>query len=597
MGVVVSLSCFLSDLCLHSVSFLLLWTAYFSLFTVGQDFLHFQWDTLLLEIGLISILYARLPLLQSPNHISLANVLGRELIRWLSFRLLFSSGLVKLLSGCPTWWHLTALFYHFETQCLPNPLSWYFHQLPSPFLHFGVGFTYFSMLFCPWCFYSPFRILRLCAVAANLAMQGLILFSGNYNFFNILTIGMVLVVCDDKDFYDFRVLSALRIALGAKNYYKNEESDEKSEWEKWKCVGEMCILVVFVVGIWTFYLPLGEILVGKLSFSMFDLRSVVLFTQLNSNYLRFGLSLPPYYVLFMCTRHLVHSCESISPTILPTVRYLLRSGCVLALFGVGWVLLVASYVPFTHGIEVDLEKMPLVRGEIYRDVYRMVSPLQSVHAYGLFRRMTGVGGRPELVIQGSADGKNWQDYIFPYKPQAVDRPCPVNIPHQPRLDWQMWFAALQEPNSSWFFSLIHKLFLNSPSVLSLFANNPFPDKPPEYIKVQLFSYNFTTIPSHQWGKGENKPEFWRDVGNMGNLPKDTWTRKYRRDWLPPLAHDSEGLLSVFKQLSLPPPSVARKRRKVELHPLHFVPVVEGVSAVICVWGVRRILAKAFKSPE
>lgn len=279
MGSFVALAAFLTEFCSNSLTFLLLWSSYLSVFTIGQDFLSFQWDILLLEVGLIAVLYARLPVLQCTNDLSTANILGRELIRWLSFRLLFSSGVVKLLAGCPTWWNLSALYYHFETQCLPTPLSWYFHQLPSSFLHFGVAFTYFAMIYSSWLFYSPFKSLRFLGVMVNIAMQGLILVSGNYNFFNILTMGLVLSVCDDEDFRRYRGLRWLRIGLGVKEDYYEEKEGNQGEWEimlnRWKMILSVGICVGFIGYIWTVYLPLGHILAGKLPFTASDLREIV----------------------------------------------------------------------------------------------------------------------------------------------------------------------------------------------------------------------------------------------------------------------------------------------------------------------------------
>lgn len=278
-GCLVALAAFVTERCYHSLTFLILWASYLSVFTVGQEFLSFQWDILLLEIGLIAVIYARIPLLQGPEDLSAANILGRELVRWLSFRLLFSSGVVKLQAGCPTWWHLSALYYHFETQCLPNPLSWYFHQLPAHFLHLGVAFTYFAMIYCSCLFYSPLRMLRLLAVLVNIAMQVLILVSGNYNFFNILTIGLVLSVCDDKDFRRYRGLKYLRMVLGVKDYYVDQAKEEKTAWELRLIRGKIVLSIVLCIGfigyIWTQCLPLDQILAGKLPFTASDLRSIV----------------------------------------------------------------------------------------------------------------------------------------------------------------------------------------------------------------------------------------------------------------------------------------------------------------------------------
>ena len=91
------------------------------------------------------------------------------------------------------------------------------------------------------------------------------------------------------------------------------------------------------------------------------------------------------------------------------------------------------------------------------------------------------------------DGRNWQTYQFKYKPVNLDQKLSWNIPHQPRLDWQMWFAALETPAAdSWFARFMLKLQEGSPQVLSLLAYNPFPEKPPIYVRALLYRYFYTT---------------------------------------------------------------------------------------------------------
>ena len=181
----------LSSLCLacmeNSLTFSLLWLCYYYFFTIGGTFLSFQWDILLLEVGFMAIFYVRVPF---TTGILQSQVFARELLRWLLFRYTFGSGMVKLLSNCPTWWSLTALYYHYETQCLPTPLSWYFHQLPDIFQRFSVAVTYFILIFTPPLFLLPVRSLRIFAGVCQLVLQILIALTGNYNFFNILSIGL-----------------------------------------------------------------------------------------------------------------------------------------------------------------------------------------------------------------------------------------------------------------------------------------------------------------------------------------------------------------------------------------------------------------------
>jgi lipase maturation factor 1 len=119
----------------------------------------------------------------------------------------------------------------------------------------------------------------------------------------------------------------------------------------------------------------------------------------------------------------------------------------------------------------------------------MIEPLHIVSAYGLFAVMTV--NRREIVIQGSYDGQEWRDYEFWYKPGDVTRCASWNIPHQPRLDWQMWFAALDDPRHlPWFWRFAERLLENAPAVTALLEKNPFPEKPPTYVRAEFYEYTF-----------------------------------------------------------------------------------------------------------
>ncbi len=111
--------------------------------------------------------------------------------------------------------------------------------------------------------------------------------------------------------------------------------------------------------------------------------------------------------------------------------------------------------------------------------------------------------RPEIVVEGSNDGEHWAAYEFPYKPGDVRRPPPVVAPHQPHLDWQMWFAALGTyQENRWFVNFMVRLLQGEPAVLRLLAWNPFPKAPPRYIRARLFEYRFTTWGARAWWRRE-----------------------------------------------------------------------------------------------
>jgi hypothetical protein len=139
-----------------------------------------------------------------------------------------------------------------------------------------------------------------------------------------------------------------------------------------------------------------------------------------------------------------------------------------------------------------------------------LGPLRIVNGYGLFRVMTK--SRPEIVVEGSADGNEWLPYEFKWKPGALDRAPGWVAPHQPRLDWQMWFAALGDYRQNpWFVSLLERLLRNTPEVTRLLARNPFPEIRPRYIRARVYEYRFTNWAEHRatgaWWKREESGEY------------------------------------------------------------------------------------------
>jgi hypothetical protein len=112
-----------------------------------------------------------------------------------------------------------------------------------------------------------------------------------------------------------------------------------------------------------------------------------------------------------------------------------------------------------------------------------------VNLYHVFPTMTTQ--RIELEILGSADGIEWRPYHFRYKPDLLNQRPKFIIPHQPRIDWQMWFVTLHQRHLPWFEHFLEALLDNSPSVKSLLANDPFPDTAPRYLRVDAYRYQFT----------------------------------------------------------------------------------------------------------
>ena len=365
---------------------ILLFLLYLSLYRAGQIFMNFQWETLLLEAGLLAIFLQRGP-----------TVLVLFLYHWLLFRLRFMSGFFKLATGDPSWVGLTALDHYFETQPLPHAGAWYAHWLPEWLHRAGVGFTFFTELLVPFFIFLP-RPFRLAAVAITLLMQLMILATSNHNFFNLLTIALCLLLLDDR-------------ALDRLLPWRRSGTNEQPESE-----------------------PAHPGLAHKASLSFVAL--MLLVASLAGFYgAAFHRPLPPLLA------QLVQSVQN---------------------FGVG-------------------------------AIYHVFPNMQTE--------------RQELVVEGSNDGEHWQAYRFRYKPQELDRITPFIVPHQPRLDWLIWFVPTQHPAQLyWFGEFMYSLERGAKPVLALLAHNPFPEQPPKYLRVTAWRYRFTTPrerrQSGQWWKRE-----------------------------------------------------------------------------------------------
>jgi hypothetical protein len=146
-----------------------------------------------------------------------------------------------------------------------------------------------------------------------------------------------------------------------------------------------------------------------------------------------------------------------------------------------------------------------------------VAPFRTINNYGLFAVMTKT--RPEIILEGSTDGRIWKEYGFKWKPGATGKPPLFVAPYQPRLDWQMWFAALGNLRQNpWFSNLMLRILQGEPAALKLLGVNPFPEKPPRFLRAALFQYKFTTF--------EQKA-----------ASGDWWERSYQGDYCPPISLD------------------------------------------------------------
>jgi predicted DCC family thiol-disulfide oxidoreductase YuxK len=388
-----------------------LWMLYLSLITVGDIFYGYQWDNLLLEVGLLAIFLAPLRWLPRAAREKPPSRVAVWLLRLLLFKLMFLSGVVKLTSGDTLWRNLTALSRHYETQPLPNAFAWQMHQMPLAFQKGSCVLMFAIELVAPFLLLAP-RRLRMAGGISIAALQIFILLTGNYTFFNWLTIVLCVLSLDDFTW-------AAIVPRKLSQFYANRSTVLAANQKLFRLGNLPVALIALVFG----------------SISLME---------------------------------------------------------IVAAFGA---------LPFWSRSVVAM--------------YRWVSPLRSINSYGLFAVMTP--DRPEIIVEGSNDGSEWKEYLFRYKPGPLNRRPPFVAPHQPRLDWQMWFAALSDVRENgWFVNFCARLLQGSPEVIALLEENPFPTGPPKFIRARLYDYQFTTR------------EERRRTGNW-------WKRELKREYLPAIS--------------------------------------------------------------
>ncbi|WP_431214011.1 lipase maturation factor family protein [Puia sp. P3] len=399
------LSCILLAGYANALVMTVLWFLYMSIVHVGQDWYGYGWEIQLLETGFLAIFLCPLldprpfPRMPPPLQIII-------LFRWLIFRIMVGSGMIKL-RGDETWTNRTALYYHFETQPMPGPFSRWFHFLPRWTLQVGVWFNWLAELVAPWFVFWP-RIGRHIAGCVIILLQVILILSGNLSFLNWLTIVPALACFDD--------------------------------------------------GWWARVLP----------------------------------------------RRLVRMAEQAQARAAEPGR---DAGAVI--WSVTVIVVLLSVEPALN---------ILSSRQIMNTSY---DPLDLVNTYGAF----GSVGRERLnvVFEGADDTTGvWKPYPYKGLPADPDKRPPQIAPYHLRLDWQMWFAAMATPEEyAWTYHLVWKLLHNDPGALRLFAGNPFPDRPPRYIRAILYRYSF--VRSGHWWRREQ-------VGNP---------------WIPPMSTDNPKLREIL----------------------------------------------------
>ncbi len=177
----------------------------------------------------------------------------------------------------------------------------------------------------------------------------------------------------------------------------------------------------------------------------------------------------------------------------------------VGLVGLAALLIVpASLISFTPNALRESLPMPLQQ---FADSVRRFGISNIYHIFPTMQVE-----RQELIVEGSNNGQEWQAYRLKYTPDDLDRTPPFIVPHQPRLDWMIWFVPPQHlPQMVWFGEFIRRLHEGSPSVSRLLAHNPFPEEPPRYLRVLAYRYQFTTEEEHaqtgNWWRREYLGQF------------------------------------------------------------------------------------------
>jgi hypothetical protein len=395
-----ALSCLVLAGFANALVLTVLWFLYMSFVNIGQDWYGYGWEIQLLETGFLAIFLC--PLLDMrpfPKHAPPLQII--VLFRWLIFRIMLGSGLIKI-RGDEVWRNGTALNYHFETQPLPGPLSRWFHFLPHFLLKLGVWYNFLAELIAPWFVFWP-RLARHLAGIIIILLQLILIFSGNLSFLNWLTI-IPALACFDDSFWSILLPQPLvRKAAAAAVAAANARPSRPMVVTAW--------VVTCIIG-W--------------------------------------LSIQPVFNL-------------LSP------RQIMNT----------------SFDPFNL-----------------------------VNSYGAF----GSVGRERLniVFEGTMDTvpddkADWKAYPYKGLPVALDHRPPQIAPYQLRLDWQMWFAAMSTPDEyPWTLTLVTKLLHNDSGATGLFAANPFPSKPPRFIRAVLYRYTFAPPgnPAGHWWNRERVGDDW-----------------------------------------------------------------------------------------
>jgi lipase maturation factor 1 len=404
---------------------------FLSFISAAQDFSSYQSDGMLLTAGFVSLFFAPPGLRPGFGEAHPPSRGSLFLLQLLWFTIYFESGVAKFFGGDPSWHNLTAMDQYYQNGPLPTWIGWYAQQLPHWFHAATVVLTLVVELLVVWMLFLPRRFRIVCFWIVTLLQIGIIL-TGNYAFLNYLVLSLGILLVDDSylvKFFPQRWVKAVRENLQRPAPAPRPESETPAA-------------LISLNG------AIGEsVSKGSASSATHE---------------------PP-------ATEATHDW-------MQTVRTIFSDAalCITAAIFV-WLLYANLFILLARARWVGV----LPAGPV-----ALLEPFRIAGEYGLFGRMTWK--RFEIEFQGSNDGQNWTPYPFRNKPQNPAEAPRIYAPYQPRFDWNLWFASLGEwRENPWVLRCEQLLLQGDRDVEGLFAENPFPNGPPQQVRAVLWQYWFT----------------------------------------------------------------------------------------------------------
>ncbi|CAI2357308.1 unnamed protein product [Caenorhabditis sp. 36 PRJEB53466] len=479
VGIILSIYAIHHTNCQNILVFLALFFLYRTIYEAGGVFMYYQWDALLLESTVYVAILAWFE--DGPaDSVAMYNIVV------LLLRVTFMNGVTKFLSKCPTWYNLTAMDYHFETQPLPTPFAWYAHHFPPFFRQLVTLLTAYIEIILPPLFLIPVIQVRYFVFFCQVLLTTLNVFTANVGFFNFNILVLLVSLLDTpRVAFGSSVLAGFVFArLGYDIYYRLP----------WK---------------FTLQQDSGPTLALSITHDKFK------------EFLAFYIDLIIMFIgiLFL----LVLGYSFIKGLIVP---HRVKKVAHMAFVVVTSILLICyGMIPL---LRLD-EKLAARTTEnpLIMQYYKSANSWGLANFYGSYKQMTTFG-KPEIIIEGAhAIEGPWKEFQFSSKPGDISKRPKFIAPHQPRLDWQLTLAAEGTYQQNPFFmSLVYHLLQNTTEVVNLIENYPFQNRsePLTFVRAKLYMYHFTNIGEKHW-----------------------WSRDFQEEYMPPYNKGNEALRDYLRE--------------------------------------------------